>query len=51
MTCIYKGGETEIQNYRPITLMNIIYEIWATIVTEKLSVVMNMVTTELQGGI
>ena len=50
MTYIYKGkkDQTEIQNYRPITLLNIIYKIWAIIMTEKLAVVMNVVTTELQ---
>ena len=50
MTYIYKGkkDQTAIQNYRPITLLNIIYKIWAIIMTEKLAAVMNVVTTELQ---
>jgi len=50
MTFIYKGkkDQMEIKNYRPITLLNIIYKIWAIVMTEKLAVIMNIITTEQQ---
>ena len=36
MTFLYKEKDkTEIQNYRPISLINIIYKIWPMIMTEN----------------
>ena len=45
---IQRGVETEIQNYRPITLLNVIYKICQWFMGGKLSVIMNIFTTELQ---
>ena len=49
MTFLYKENERQdIQNYGPIALLNVIYKIWAMVITETLSIITNMVTTELQ---
>ena len=48
MASLYKGGKAEIQNYRPITQVNIIYKIWGVAMAGELSVIMNIIKTELQ---
>ena len=51
ITLIYKiGCAKPIKNYRPITLLNSIYKIWATIMTSGLKPIMNMLTDETQHG-
>ena len=45
---IKRKCQMEIQNYRPITLINIIYKIWDIVMTEKHAVIMNIITAELQ---
>ena len=44
------GDKRNINNYRPITLLNSIYKIWATIITNKLKPYMNLRTCEMQHG-
>ena len=51
ITLIPKSGDSKnIKNYRPITLLNTIYKIWATIMTNKLKPYMNLLTCEMQHG-
>ena len=46
---IYKSKtETILRNFRPITLLNSIYKIWATIVANRITPIMNMLTDERQ---
>lgn len=33
---IQRQRKTEIQNYRPITILNIIYNIWEMVITERM---------------
>ena len=48
---IHKSGcDKSIKNYRPITLLNSIYEIWATVITNRLKPIMNILTNETQHG-
>ena len=51
ITLISKSGCAElIKNYRPITLLNSIYKIWATVITNRLKPIMNILTNETQHG-
>ena len=45
---IYKSGiKTSLINYRPSTLLNDIYEIWATIIANRLTPIMNLLANEM----
>ena len=49
ITLISKSGCAElIKNYRPITLLNSIYKIWATVINNRLKPIMNILTNETQ---
>ena len=49
ITYIYKAkGRNMLKNYRPITLLNMIYKIWATILSNRLTPVLNLLTSESQ---
>merc|ERR1712112_477018 len=49
ITYIYKAKERNIlKNYRPITLLNMIYKIWATILSNRLTPIPNLLTSESQ---
>ena len=41
-----KKGESTIKNFRPVTLLNIIYKLWAIIITNRLAPYMNILTKE-----
>ena len=43
-----KGKENDINNYRPICLLQTIYKIWATILTNRLSPILNLLTNDNQ---
>ena len=44
---IYKRGKL-LKNYRPIALLNAVYEIWATIMTNRISHILNLLTKDNQ---
>ena len=49
ITLIHKGGDANnLDNYRPITLLPTIYKIWATIITNRLAPVMNLLKKDNQ---
>ena len=51
ITLIFKSGCAElIKNYRHINLLNSIYKIWATVITNRLKPIMNILTNETQRG-
>ena len=51
ITLLFKSGcAKSIRNYRPITLLNSIYKIWATVITNRLKPIMNILTNETQHG-
>ena len=43
-----KGEKTKTDNYRPITLVNVIYKILAIIITRRIAPIMNILTDEKQ---
>ena len=49
MTLIPKKNDNkDINNYRPIILLTTIYKIWATIMTNRLTPITNLLTSEIQ---
>ena len=49
ITFIYKNKDKhDLNNYRPITITNIIYKIWATTITNRMKPYLNILTSELQ---
>ena len=52
MTFIPKGkkDKSTLKNSRPITLLNIVYKIWAIIYTNRLTPYMNLLTQETQSA-
>ena len=49
ITLLHKNGNRNLlRNYRPITLLNTIYKIWATIMTNRLAPVLNLITNDNQ---
>ena len=51
ITFIYKNKDKyDINNYRPITITNIIYKIWATVLTNKIKPYLNFLTSEQQNA-
>ena len=49
MTIIHKNRDIDnMDNYRPITLISIIYKIWASIMETRLNHVLNLLTSENQ---
>ena len=49
VTLLYKKGDTSnLDNYRPITLLQTIYKIWATVITNRISPIMNLLTKDNQ---
>jgi hypothetical protein len=48
---IYKKGDRmQCENYRPITLMNVVYKIFTTILSNRLSEIMESKLGEYQAG-
>ena len=45
-----KGGEKECGNYRPIILLEIVYEIWPSLVTKRLAQILHIITSNNQYG-
>ena len=45
-----KNDPKDINNYRPITLLTSIYKIWATVISNRLYPIMNLLTNETQCG-
>ena len=43
-----KGDKRNINNYRPITLLPTIYKIWSTILSNRLTPILNLLTNEQQ---
>ena len=43
-----KKDPKKLDNYRPVTLLNIIYKIWAIVITNRISPLMNHITSEMQ---
>ena len=43
-----KGDKRNINNYRPITLLPTIYKIWCTILSNRLTPILNLLTNEQQ---
>ena len=49
LTLLYKKGDKkDINNYRPIVILNSIYKIWTTVIANRLSPIMNLLTNEFQ---
>ena len=49
MTFLHKKqARDDLDNYRPITLINIIYKIWATVMTRRLNPILNLLTNDDQ---
>ena len=49
LTLIRKSGpRNELKNYRPVTLLNTIYKIWATIITMRMTPIMSLLPTDNQ---
>ena len=45
-----KGDEKECDNYRPISLLEIVYKIWSNLVTKRLAQILHIVTSNNQYG-
>ena len=45
-----KNDKYDINNYRPITITNIVYKIWAAVISNRLKPYMNILTNELQSA-
>ena len=45
-----KNAEDDINNYRPITLINMVYEIRATIMPQRLNPMLNLLAEDDQDG-
>merc|ERR1712112_158607 len=45
-----KKDKSTLKNFRPITLLNIVYKIWAIIFTNRLTPYMNLLTQETQSA-
>ena len=43
-----KGDREELNNYRPITLLNSIYKIWTIILANRITPIMNYLTNDIQ---
>ena len=43
-----KSDSKDINNYRPIILLPVIYKIWATIISKRISLILNLLTNEQQ---
>ena len=51
ITFIFENKDKyDINNYRPITITNIIYKIWATTITNRLKTYLNFLTSEVQAA-
>ena len=49
MTFLHKKqARGDINNYRPITLINMIYKIWDTITSQRLNPILNLLTEDDQ---
>ena len=45
-----RKDKTTLNNFRPITLLNIVYKIWAIVITNRLTPYMNLLTQETQSA-
>ena len=45
-----KGDEKECDNYRPISLLEIVYKIWSNLVTKRLAHILHIITSNNQYG-
>ena len=43
-----KNSRGDINNYRPITLINMIYTIWATVTSQRVNTILNLLTEDDQ---
>ena len=49
ITLLFKSGDpSNLGNYRPITLLQTIYNIWATVITNRISPIMSLLTKDKQ---
>ena len=45
-----KNDKRDLNNFRPVTITNIVYKIWATVLTNRLKPYMNYLTNEFQNA-